>query len=149
MITLNTISVIDSRKKRPKDKTATQAEDPATASLFPEERTQPRTKPVVKAQNRLTHAQLRELEVEKEKEIVRGYRRLQEVWAKMMEADEVAEREWMVEAEKMVETFRETRNLFMTSRVRMVFCVLWLYLMRLEQRLPRDVPTASQETERP
>ncbi|PBK91165.1 TPR-like protein [Armillaria gallica] len=108
--------VIDSRKKRPKDKTATQAEDPATASLFPEERTQPRTKPAVKAQNRLTHAQFRELEVEKEKEIVRGYRRLQEVWAKMMEANEVAEREWMVEAEKMVETFRETRNLFMTSR---------------------------------
>ncbi|KAK0189733.1 hypothetical protein F5146DRAFT_1103820 [Armillaria mellea] len=108
--------VIDSRKKKPKDKTATQTEDPATASLFPEERTQSRTKLAIKAQNRLTHTQLRELEVEKEKEIVRGYRRLQEIWAKMMEADEVAEREWMVEAEKMVETFRETRNLFMTSR---------------------------------
>jgi general transcription factor 3C polypeptide 3 (transcription factor C subunit 4) len=26
-------------------------------------------------------------------------------------------REWMMEAEKMVETLRETRNLFLTSRV--------------------------------
>jgi general transcription factor 3C polypeptide 3 (transcription factor C subunit 4) len=28
-----------------------------------------------------------------------------------------AEREWLFEAEKMVDTFRETRNLFLTSRV--------------------------------
>lgn len=27
------------------------------------------------------------------------------------------EREWVLEAEKLVETFRETRNLFLTSRV--------------------------------
>ena len=33
------------------------------------------------------------------------------------EEDQEAVREWMVEAEKMVETFRETRNLFLTSRV--------------------------------
>lgn len=28
-----------------------------------------------------------------------------------------AEREWLVEAEKLVETFRETRNLFNATRV--------------------------------
>ena len=27
------------------------------------------------------------------------------------------EREWLIEAERLVETFRETRNLFLTSRV--------------------------------
>lgn len=74
---------------------------------------------------RLTHAQLRELETEKERELVRGYRRVCELWGRMLkgasdsgdEGDQEAVREWMVEAEKMVETFRETRNLFLTSRV--------------------------------
>lgn len=86
---------------------------------------------------RLTHAQLRELEAEKEKEVVRGYKRVCELWGRMLkgvgvseeEEDQEAVREWMVEAEKMVETFRETRNLFLTSRVGSAFsgvpgCVL-------------------------
>jgi general transcription factor 3C polypeptide 3 (transcription factor C subunit 4) len=68
--------------------------------------------------------------------VVRGYRRVCELWGRMMkgagvggvgegeearEEDQEAVREWMVEAEKMVETFRETRNLFLTSRVGILF----------------------------
>ena len=73
-----------------------------------------------KAQNRLTPTQLRELEEQKEAEVLRGYRRVTELWARVLtegEGQEEAEREWMFEAEKLVNTFRETRNLFLTTRV--------------------------------
>ena len=36
-------------------------------------------------------------------------------------ADNGNEREWMMEAEKLVDMFRETRNLFLTSRVSRLF----------------------------
>jgi general transcription factor 3C polypeptide 3 (transcription factor C subunit 4) len=72
------------------------------------------------------------LEAAKEKEVVRGYKRVCELWGRMLKGvggsldqeaeDQEAVREWMVEAEKMVETFRETRNLFLTSRVSVCFC---------------------------
>jgi hypothetical protein len=83
--------------------------------------------------------------MEREKEVVRGYKRLTELWPVMLgkkdkgkgkaNADEMdvdldldgnvkppldqveAERVWMIEAEKLVETFRETRTLFSASRV--------------------------------
>lgn len=67
--------------------------------------------------NRLTHSQLRELESQKEKEVVQGYRRLKDLWSGMLAEEEGPEREWMLEAEKLVDMFRETRNLFLTSRV--------------------------------
>lgn len=35
----------------------------------------------------------------------------------MLAGEEEAEREWLMEAEKLVESFRETRPLFLTSRV--------------------------------
>lgn len=35
----------------------------------------------------------------------------------MLHGDAEAEREWLLEAEKLVDMFRETRNLFLTSRV--------------------------------
>ena len=52
---------------------------------------------------------------------MQGYRRIRELWAGMMGGDEECEREWMVEAEKLVDMFRETRNLFLTSRVGCLF----------------------------
>jgi len=116
-------AVIDSRKKRTKEGTANQSgnsTNPST-SLFLEQKPSAKSKTaVVRTQNRLTHAQLRELETQKEKEVVRGYRRVKELWPRMLgeqEGQEDAEREWLVEAEKLVDTFRETRNLFSTSRV--------------------------------
>ena len=65
----------------------------------------------------MTQAQLRELEAEKEKEVVKGYRRLKEIWSGILAGEKDSEREWLVEAEKLIDMFRETRNLFVTSRV--------------------------------
>lgn len=110
--------VIDSRKKRPKESTnQPEGNNSASTSLF-EEKASAKSKAALRAQGRLTHTQLRELESQKEKEVMKGYRRVQELWPGMLTGDEEAEREWLVEAEKLVETFRETRNLFLTSRVR-------------------------------
>ena len=140
--------VIDSRKKRPKDATAPNQnqgnqppEDPSNTSLFEEKssifgsgsggsgtggKSKSSSGGASSRLGRLTHAQLRELEAAKEREIVRGYKRVCELWGRTLngisgsgeeDQDQEAVREWMVEAEKMVETFRETRNLFLTSRV--------------------------------
>ncbi|KAG7095406.1 hypothetical protein E1B28_006157 [Marasmius oreades] len=137
--------VIDSRKRRPKTSSQTgtsQTPSMASSSLFVEERNK---KPSKNRENRLSSAQLRELEAQKEKEVMKAYVRLEEIWSGMLEErkkgtaarlastsddkqgewvvrDEAEdeeghlEREWMIEAEKLVETFRETRNLFLTSR---------------------------------
>ena len=111
--------MIDSRKKRGKSNTANQTEDtanPSNTSLFSEDKATHKSK--ARVQNRLTHAQLRELEVQKEKEVVKGYRRLKELWPGMLAGEKESGREWLVEAEKLIDMFRETRNLFVTSRVR-------------------------------
>lgn len=109
--------VIESRKKRNKAPNAGQTEESggpsASTSLFTESA---KAKAAARP-NRPTYAQLIEIETEKEKEVVRGYRRLKELWAGMMAGDDGADREWMLEAEKLVDMFRETRNLFLTSRV--------------------------------
>jgi len=110
------------RKKRKTQKEQTQTEatpEPSgSTSLFAEEKAT-KSKSAARAQNRLTHAQLRELEAQKEKEVMKGFKRLRELWWSLFKPDqEEAEREWLVEAEKLVDMFRETRNLFLTSRVR-------------------------------
>ena len=72
--------MIDSRKKRGKPNVANQTEDtanPSNTSLFSEEKATPKSK--VRVQNRLTLAQLRELEVQKKKEVMKGYCRLKEI----------------------------------------------------------------------
>ena len=109
--------VIDSRKKRAKGASANAADDasnPMSTSLFAEDKARAKA---AAARPRLTHAQLREMELEKEKEVIKGYRRLKELWTGMLNEEEEAEREWLVQAEKLVDMFRETRNLFLTSRV--------------------------------
>ncbi|KAH9476509.1 Transcription factor tau subunit sfc4 [Psilocybe cubensis] len=111
--------VIDSRKKKGKSTASNQPEDPTNASgtsLFAEDKVTSKTKGTSNRAARLTHAQLKELEMQKEKEVVRGYQRMRAIWAAMLADDPDAEREWMMEAEKLVDMFRETRNLFLTSR---------------------------------
>ncbi|PPQ68724.1 hypothetical protein CVT26_003630 [Gymnopilus dilepis] len=111
--------VIDSRRRKGRGAAGGQAREgstqPASTSLFAEEKTSKKAAPAARA-NRLTPAQLRELEAEKEKEVTRGYQRLKDLWAAMLAGEEEPEREWMLEAEKLVDMFRETRNLFLTSR---------------------------------
>jgi general transcription factor 3C polypeptide 3 (transcription factor C subunit 4) len=121
------VPVIDSRKKRPAAKEGSATGANANASLFEEKAKGKGKAPIGKAQNRLTTAQLRELEEQKEAEVLRGYRRVADLWPRILnEVDyqEEAEREWLFEAEKLVNTFRETRNLFLTSRVRFPFGLL-------------------------
>jgi general transcription factor 3C polypeptide 3 (transcription factor C subunit 4) len=62
-------------------------------------------------------AELKALEEQREREAILGYTRVEDLWPRMLHGDAEAEREWMIEAEKLVEMFRETRNLFVTTRV--------------------------------
>ena len=58
----------------------------------------------------------RELEVEKEKEVLRGYQHVMDLTPAMKVGDEVSVKECLLEAEKLIETFRETRRLFLSTR---------------------------------
>ena len=62
-------------------------------------------------------AELRQAEASVEKEVVQWYHRVTELWSDMLEGKDEAVREWLLEAEKLVEMFRHTRPLFLTSRV--------------------------------
>ncbi|KAG6888878.1 hypothetical protein C0995_005133 [Termitomyces sp. Mi166 len=81
--------VIDSRKKRPKEASASQPSEsaPGSTSLFEEKAAKSKA---TKTPGRLTHAQLRELEAEKEKEVLRGYKIVKEQWAGMLAGEEEA-----------------------------------------------------------
>lgn len=121
---------------------------PGGASLFAEtaragkDRATRGTGPKV---GKLTPAQLRELEAKKEQDAARSYHRVKEVWARMLAGDEEADREWMREAESLVETFRETRALFLSSRVSVYVTVLNATLIAsLAHWIPWDV--SSNET---
>ena len=67
----------------------------------------------------------RELEVEKEKEVLKGYQRVMDLTPAMKAGDEVGVKEWLLEAEKLIETFRETRRLFLSTRVSDPYFVPW------------------------
>ncbi|KIJ10452.1 hypothetical protein PAXINDRAFT_182044 [Paxillus involutus ATCC 200175] len=113
--------VIDVRKRRPAQAEVI-APDPGTssqhgASLFEEiAHGRPKGKIATK-QGRLTLAELKGLEEQREKEVLSGYKRIEGLWPNILSescSDQI-EREWMLEAEKLVEMFRETRNLFLTT----------------------------------
>ncbi|EIW58576.1 TPR-like protein [Trametes versicolor FP-101664 SS1] len=118
------MQVIDSRKRRAAQRDGTVDSgggDPASASLFEEGKVRgakAKGTPAKANPNKLTVTQLRELETQKEREGVQSWHRVQELYARMLAGEEEATREWLVEAEKLVESFRETRALFLTSRHR-------------------------------
>ncbi|CAL1715852.1 unnamed protein product [Somion occarium] len=110
------MQVIDSRRRRPgREKEGTPQGDITSTSLF-EEKAIAKRKGVVAKTQRLNITQLRELETQKEQEVKQGYHRVKELWPQMLAGEEEAVREWLMEAEKLVETYRETRNLFLTSK---------------------------------
>lgn len=87
---------------------------------------------------------LKELEAKMETDTLKEYRRLRELYPKISK-EEVndSEREWLLQAEKMIESFRETRQLFTTSRVR-VPCISGFNVCLLPHdsaRLPWNVPS--------
>ncbi len=97
----------------------TPAPDASGTSLFEEKSRlgkEKMSRPGSKA-GKLTLPQLRELEASKEKDAVLSYGRVKELWARMLAGDMQADREWMHESESLVESFRETRALFLTTRV--------------------------------
>jgi len=57
----------------------------------------------------------RELEVEKE--VLKGCQRVVDLTPAMKTGNEVAVKECLLETEKLIETFRETRRLFLSTRV--------------------------------
>ncbi|KAI0945905.1 hypothetical protein AcV7_010019 [Taiwanofungus camphoratus] len=112
------LQVIASRRRRHRQDTSDDmSEEPATTTLF-EEKARPKGKDSsAKPPNRLTVTQLRDLEAQKEREVIQGFHRIRQLWPRILAGgDADAEREWLVEAEKLVESFRETRNLFLTTR---------------------------------
>lgn len=116
-------TVIGSRKRRAAQREGTfDPTDPSSASLFEEGKV--RGAPTkgkgasAKSANKLTPTQLRELEAQKEREVQQSWHHVQELWPRMLANEDEATREWIVEAEKLVESFRETRALFLTSRHR-------------------------------
>ena len=137
---------MDSRKRRNAQRDGpNDSAEPGSASLFEEgkARTGKGKASAAKANvNKLTAAQLRALEAQKEREAMQGWHRVQDLWPRMLENDDEAVREWLVEAEKLVESFRETRALFLTSRV----CGLVVFLAcskpdyTVASWIPGDVP---------
>ncbi|EMD31266.1 hypothetical protein CERSUDRAFT_145423 [Gelatoporia subvermispora B] len=111
------LQVIDSRKRRSRqDASGEGTPDPSGTLLFEDKARGKGKAAQAKPANRLTHAQLRELEAQQERETAASFRRVRELWPRMLAGETEAEREWLVEAEKLVESFRETRNLFLASR---------------------------------
>lgn len=115
-------SVIDSRKKRTlaaQDNSTQQlGDDVSGTSLFIEKRRgkakQTSVRTTVKT---LSKEELNELERQKESEAQSWYSRLQLLWINMLNGEEEAENEWLLQAEKLVEMFRETRKLFLAKGV--------------------------------
>ena len=58
-----------------------------------------------------------QLEQQKENEALRAYAMVKQLWEGMLNGEEVSEKEWLIEAQKLVEMFRETRALFTVQNV--------------------------------
>ena len=101
-------TVIGSRKRRAAQREGTfDPTDPSSASLFEEGKV--RGAPTkgkgasAKSANKLTPTQLRELEAQKEREVQQSWHHVQELWPRMLANEDEATREWIVEAEKLVD----------------------------------------------
>lgn len=111
--------MISTRKRRNAQRDGdNDAGEQASASLFEEGKVRTGKGKTSKANaKKLSKAQLIELEAQKEREAVQGWHRVQDLWPRMLANEDEAVREWLFEAEKLVESFRETRALFLTTRV--------------------------------
>ncbi|KAJ7055549.1 hypothetical protein C8F01DRAFT_994021 [Mycena amicta] len=114
--------VMDSRRRRPRDNGPA---DPTDANRLPpliqekQKPPPPKTMSQMKRLNkppRLTPQELRALEETKETEAMVSYRRVRELWDAMVRGEDEDTEEWLGEAKKLIEAFRETRRLFSTSR---------------------------------
>ncbi|EJD52995.1 TPR-like protein [Auricularia subglabra TFB-10046 SS5] len=115
--------VIDARRRAPKPAAEEQAVFASASphgeglALFderPVERTTRKTK--AKQTNRLDAAQLEEAAKRKQSAVEEAWHRLQELAPKMQERVSEAETQWLVEAETVIEAYREARDLFTTQK---------------------------------
>ncbi|KAF7318926.1 hypothetical protein HMN09_00228400 [Mycena chlorophos] len=117
--------VIDSRKRNPGDSRTPEAREPSpsdaqapSASLFTESAAADKATTSRSTKSRMSTEALKQFELEMESETIKGQQRLIELYPSIRKDEEPneAEREWLILAEKLVEAFRETRQLFSTSR---------------------------------
>ena|ERR1700761_1801962 len=87
--------------------------------MFIEEKAAEKSGKLKSGRPRMTIEALRELEASMEVETLKSYQRLLELYPKISkDQPNDCERDWMLQAEKMIEGFRETKQLFSTSHVR-------------------------------
>ncbi|KAF7316423.1 hypothetical protein MIND_00161200 [Mycena indigotica] len=114
--------VIDSRRRSLIDKTldsdASRTDQALSSSLFPEGQPAEKTGTSKSTKSRMTTEALKQFELEMEAETIKGHQRLMELYPNIRRDSEPNddEREWIIQAEKLIEAFRETRQLFSTSR---------------------------------
>lgn len=111
-------SVIEARKKhvtRDGDSEgATAGDTQPSESLFQEKATRSKSK---KYKRGMTIAQLQELELQHEAATKRGFDSLKKHVLAMKRGNPEAEAAWILEAETLVESFREVKPLFPSTRV--------------------------------
>ncbi|KAF7344575.1 hypothetical protein MSAN_01939600 [Mycena sanguinolenta] len=109
--------VIDSRKRTAKSSDMVTGQPvPAlqqpSSSLFAEDKYTTKTM----KRPRMSAEALMELESKMEQDTLKAYRRLRELYPKISKEEvNEFERDWLIEAEKLIDTFRECRQLFTTS----------------------------------
>jgi general transcription factor 3C polypeptide 3 (transcription factor C subunit 4) len=124
MTLMNFPSVIDARKRAKVGKqgglqpstSTTQADQGINRSLFDEKATAAK-KSAKPTGQRLSPVELKALEQERQKKLDAAHEMCKQLYNGMMAGDKEAESEWLIEAEQLVEHFRETRQLFITSKV--------------------------------
>ncbi|KAI0072549.1 TPR-like protein [Panus rudis PR-1116 ss-1] len=106
--------VIDSRRRKGHRQDGDDGSQDPSASLFNEKS---RGKKPAKARPpKLSAAQMVEMEAAKEREVSQAYHRIKDLWPRMLGGEEGAVREWLFEADKLVEMYRVTRALFLTTK---------------------------------
>ncbi|KAJ6611013.1 TPR-like protein [Mycena sp. CBHHK59/15] len=129
--------VIDSRKKLPKpsDASKTQSSQPPSTSLFVEDKSAKAKALASRSTQRMPFEALKELEATNERDTLKSYRRLAELWPRISKEEvNESEREWMLEAEKLIEGFRESRKLFPSSAAGNTFRGMF----PVKRRKPKD-----------
>ncbi|KAJ7033739.1 hypothetical protein C8F04DRAFT_614968 [Mycena alexandri] len=114
--------VIDSRKRGAKSSDAGPGQPeqtpqpPTSSSLFAEEKSTDKAVKTKSTRQRMSVEALKELEAQMEKDTLMTFRRMGELYPKISKEQlNDSERDWLLQAEKMIESFRETRQLFTTS----------------------------------
>lgn len=69
---------------------------------------------------KLSPAELKALEDERQRKLTAAWEMCKSLRGGMEAGDDEVEGEWLIEAEKLVEHFRETRHLFVTAKVCLV-----------------------------